>query len=219
ELDLTIAGGIPEVFITAHDAVFTQAGLAAGETLLVHAAGSGVGLAAIQLAAAKGNRVIGTSRTASKLEGAREFGLVDSVVVGDDGKFADDVLRMTNGRGVDVILDLVGGKYFPDNLESLATRGRIMCVGLTAGRRSEIDLGMLLLKRASVIGTTLRARNADEKAEAVAAFGLDVVPLFAAGKLSANIDRVFPMEQIRAAHEYLESNKSFGKLVVEVAET
>lgn len=218
ELDLTTAGGIPEVFITAYDAVFTRAALATGETLLVHAAGSGVGLAAVQLAAAHGNRVIGTSRTASKLERAREFGLLDAVVVGDNGKFADEVLRMTSGRGVDVILDLVGGKYFPDNLESLATRGRIMCVGLTAGRRSEIDLGMLLSKRASVIGTTLRARNPDEKAEAVAAFANGVVPLFAAGKLSANIDRVFPLDAIREAHEYLESNKSFGKLVVEVAE-
>src|SRR5690606_555388 len=150
ELGLTEAGGIPEVFITAHDAVFSQAGLAADETLHVHAAGSGVGLAAVQLAAARGNRVIGTSRTASKLERAREFGLEDAVVVGDDGAFADEVLRMTDGRGVDVILDLVGGKYFPDNLKSLATRGRIMCVGLTAGARSEIDLGMLLSKRARV---------------------------------------------------------------------
>lgn len=218
ELSLTEAGGIPEVFITAYDAVFTQAKLAAGETLLVHAAGSGVGLAALQLAAAQGNRVIGTSRTASKLERAREFGLVDAVVVGGDGTFADEILRMTNGGGVDVILDLVGGKYFPDNLKSLAQRGRIMTVGLTAGRRSEIDLGMLLSKRASVTGTTLRARGTDEKAAAVAVFGRDVVPLFAEGKLSANIDRVFPLEQIRAAHDYLESNESFGKVVLTLDE-
>lgn len=216
ELSLTEAGGIPEVFITAYDAVFTQAKLAAGETLLVHAVGSGVGLAALQLAAAHGNRVIGTSRTASKLDRCREFGLADGVVVGDDGTFADEVLQMTDGRAVDVILDLVGGKYFPDNLKSLAHRGRIMTVGLTAGRRSEIDLGMLLSKRASVTGTTLRARGTDEKAEAVAAFARYVVPLFAAGKLSANIDRVFPLEQIREAHEYLESNESFGKVVLGV---
>src|SRR5690606_9929923 len=176
-----------------------------------------VGLAALQLAAAHGNRVIGTSRTASKLERCREFGLVDAVNVGDDGAFADEVLQMTDGRGVDVILDLVGGKYFPDNLKSLAHRGRIRTVGRTAGRRSEIDLGMLLSKRASVTGTTLRARDADEKAAAVAAFERDVVPLFAAGKLSANIDRVFPLEQIGSAHEYLESNESFGKVVLGVS--
>lgn len=216
-LSFTEAGGIPEVFITAFDAVFTQAKLDAGETLLVHAVGSGVGLAALQLASAHGNCVIGTSRTASKLERCREFGLVDAVNVGDDGAFADEVLQMTDGRGVDVILDLVGGKYFPDNLKSLGHRGRIMTVGLTAGRRSDIDLGMLLSKRASVTGTTLRARDADEKAAAVAAFEHDVVPLFAAGKLSANIDRVFPLEQIRAAHEYLESNESFGKVVLGVS--
>jgi putative PIG3 family NAD(P)H quinone oxidoreductase len=217
ELDLIEAGGIPEVFITAYDAVFSQAKLAACETLLVHAVGSGVGLAALQLAAAHGNRVIGTSRTAEKLERCREFGLVDAIVP-DDGNFADAVLRMTQGRGVDVILDLVGGKYFTDNLKSLAHRGRIMTVGLTAGRRSEIDLGALLSKRASVIGTTLRGRDADEKAEAVAAFSAHVVPLFAAGKLSAGIDRVFPLGEIREAHEYLESNESFGKVVIEIAE-
>ncbi len=215
-LDLTSAGGIPEVFITAHDAIFTQAKLKAGETLLVHAAGSGVGLAAIQLAKAAGAGMIGTSRTESKLAKCREFGLSRSVITGDGKGFANEVMRLTDGRGVDVILDLVGGSYLEENLKCLAHLGRIMLVGLTGGRKAELDMGAMLAKRATMIGTSLRGRSTEEKAAATAAFVKHVVPLFGDGTLKPNIDRIFPFTDVAKAHEYLESNKSFGKVILEI---
>jgi len=215
DLDLTEAGGIPEVFITAYDAVFTQAGLKAGETLLVHAAGSGVGLAAIQLAKAAGADIIGTSRTEDKLEKCREFGLIRSVVTGND-LFADKVRALTEGRGVDVVLDLVGGAYLPEDLKCLARLGRIMLVGLTGGRTAKLDLGSLLAKRATIIGTVLRSRSFNEKSAATQVFAQNVVPQFADGTLRPNTDRIFPLNEISKAHEYLESNKSFGKVILEI---
>jgi len=114
-----------------------------------------------------------------------------------------------------VILDLVGGNYFPENLTSLALKGRVIVVGLTAGRRSEIDLGAVLYKRARIIGTTLRMRSLEEKAAATDAFIRDVIPLLESGKVKPNVDRVFPAGEIEAAHRYLESNESFGKVVIE----
>jgi putative PIG3 family NAD(P)H quinone oxidoreductase len=215
-LDFVEAAAFPEVFITAHDAVFTQAGLKDTETLLIHAVGSGVGLAALQLAKAHGCRVIGTSRTADKLERCAEFGLDISIAVGKEPSFAREVLDSTDGRGADVILDLVGGAYFPENVASLASKGRMMIVGLSAGRKAEIDLGALLSKRAKVIGTMLRGRSVEEKADAVRLFEAEVIPLIESGKVAANVDKVFALADIRAAHEYMESNESFGKIVLEI---
>jgi NADPH2:quinone reductase len=212
-LNFTEAAAVPEVFITAHDAVFTQCGLQQGEWLLVHAVGSGVGLAALQLAKANGASVAGTSRTQDKLDRCREFGL-DLPLLTREPIFADAV-KQASGTGANVILDLVGGNYFPENLESLAVKGRMILVGLTAGRKSEIDLGMALYKRARIIGTVLRARTTEEKAAATAAFARDVVPLFESGKIKPNLDRVFPATEIQEAHRYLESNESFGKVVIE----
>ncbi|MEP7148068.1 MAG: NAD(P)H-quinone oxidoreductase [Acidobacteriota bacterium] len=214
-LSFTEAAAVPEVFITAHDAVFTQGNLKHGETLLVHAVGSGVGLAALQLGKANGNRVFGTSRTEDKLDRCREFGLDEAFVVGSNTDFADAVFAKTDDRGVDVILDLVGGAYFEQNLKSLGLQGRLMLVGLTAGREARIDLGMTLSKRLKLIGTTLRARAIEEKADATRAFSTEVVPLLASGRLRPNVDRVFEFKDVRAAHEYLESNESFGKVVLE----
>lgn len=214
-LSFTEAGAIPEAFFTAYDAVFRQASLKPLEKLLVHAAGSGVGLAAVQLAKVNGATVIGSSRTAEKLEKCKGFGLDHAIVVTDPKNFADEVKSLTGGLGVNVILDLVGGAYFPENLRSLAVKGRIMLVGLTAGSKSEFDLGLALTKRAAITGTVLRPRPADEKAELTREFDANVVPLLASGKIKANVDRVFNFEQIREAHEYLESNESFGKVVLE----
>jgi NADPH2:quinone reductase len=213
-LNFTDAAAVPEAFITAHDAVFTQAKLKSGETLLVHAVGSGVGLAALQLARAKGGIVIGTSRTREKLDGCRAFGLDEGIVVGTPPAFASEVLTRTNGRGVDVILDLVGGAYFAENLKATAVKGRIMLVGLTSGAKAEFNLGVALSKRLSLIGTVLRSRSLDEKAEATSAFAEEVVPLLAGGKIVPNVDRVFDLHNVRAAHEHLESNESFGKVVL-----
>ena len=214
-LSFTEAGAVPEAFITAHDAVFTQGELQKGETLLVHAVGSGVGLAAVQMAKALGAKVIGTSRTADKLERARQLGLDEAILAGEGAGFAA-VLRSKNGGGVDVILDLVGGGYFRENLECLLPKGRLMLVGLTSGRTAEFDLSMALTKRLRIIGTVLRGRSLEEKAEAAQNFANDILPLFASGKIVPNVDKIFPLTEIAEAHRYLESNRNFGKAVLEI---
>jgi NADPH:quinone reductase len=209
------AAAVPEAFITAHDAILTQAGLRAGETLLIHAVGSGVGLAALQLARAKGVRTFGTSRTPGKLDAARELGLDEAILAGEEANFSQVVMDKTGGRGVDVILDLAGAGYFAQNLASLAQKGRLILVGLTAGKKADFDLGVALHKRLTIKGTVLRSRSIEEKAEANRAFIAEVLPLLAEGTIKPNIDKVFSFEDVRQAHEYLESNESFGKIVLE----
>lgn len=214
-LDWAEAAAVPEVFITAHDALFTQAGLEMGERLLVHAAGSGVGTAAIQLAAAAGAVVYGTSRTPDKLERAREYGLEDGVAVTDGpARFIDAVREWTNGAGVNVILDLVGGSYLAANLDALSLRGRLMLVGTTGGASAPLDFGKVMGKRLRIIGTVLRARSPEEKALATSRFVAHVVPLLASRRVRPVIDRVYSLDEVRAAHERLESNASFGKIVL-----
>jgi NADPH:quinone reductase len=220
DLDWVTAGSMPEVFITAHDALSTRAGLHMGERVLIHAAASGVGTAAIQVAHAAGATVYGTSRTADKLQRIHELnlGLDKSVAVGGQpSNFVEAVQKWTNGAGVDVILDLVGGNYLAANLEALALRGRLICVGTMAGAKSEIDLGLLLRKRAIIIGTMLRGRSIEEKAEATRLFASSVLPLVSRGAIRPVIDRVYPVDEIRDAHERMESNESFGKIVLTLA--
>ena len=220
ELDWAVASAMPEAFITAHDALFTRAGLHMGERVLIHAAASGVGTAAIQVAHAAGATVYGTSRTADKLERIRDLnlGLDASVAVGDTpAKFLEAVQNWTAGAGVDVILDLVGGNYFSANLEALALRGRLICVGTMAGAKSEIDLGLVMRKRAAIIGTALRVRSIEEKADAIRRFASAVLPLVSHGKVRPVIDRVYPVDQVHDAHERMESNASFGKIVLTFA--
>jgi putative PIG3 family NAD(P)H quinone oxidoreductase len=216
-LDWVQAAAIPEVFITAHDALFTQARLQLGEWVLVHAAGSGVGTAAIQLAHTAGARVYGTSRTEKKLELARPFGLDESVVVGTDPNvFVAAVQGWTSGKGVDVILDLVGGDYLEANLDSLALKGRIMQVGTTAGSKATLNFSKLMGKRATIAGTVLRARPVEEKAAATRLFAKQVVPLLASGVVQAVIDQTYRLDDVREAHQRLESNESFGKVILEI---
>jgi NADPH:quinone reductase len=214
-LDWAHAAAVPEVFITAHDALFTQAGLASGETLLVHAAGSGVGTAAIQLAHARGARTFGTARSAEKLERAKELGLDGSFVVKDDPLALVAVLReWSDSKGVDVILDLVGAGYLEANLQSLARKGRMMLLGTTSGGQATLDFGVMLTKRLTLRGTVLRARSDEEKATATRLFTKDVVPLLAAATVKPVVDRVYSLNQIREAHERMESNENFGKIVL-----
>lgn len=216
ELDWAEAAAMPEVFITAHDALFTRAGLQMGERVLVHAAASGVGTAAVQLAHAAGAMVYGTSRTAAKLEQVRALGFDEGITVsGSPQQFVERIRELTGDRGVDVILDLVGGDYFPANLQALATRGRLICAATSAGRKAEIDLGLALRKRATIIGTVLRARSIEEKAEATRRFAAHVLPLVARGVVRPVIDRVYPVADIRAAHQHLESNRTCGKIVLD----
>ena len=218
-LNWTEAAAVPEVFITSHDALFTQAELKMGERVLIHAAGSGVGTAAIQLAHAAGATVYGTSRTADKLLKARPLGLDESIDVGNTpDRFAEAVREWTSGAGVHVILDLVGAAYLKANLDSLAPKGRLMFVGTTSGAKAEMDLSTVMGKRARLIGTVLRARATEEKALVTSLFAAHVVPLLARGVVRPIVDSVYSIDDVRAAHQRLESNKSFGKVVLTIAD-
>jgi NADPH2:quinone reductase len=212
-MDLVVAGAIPEVYMTAFDAAFLQEGLAAGETLLVHAVGSGVGTAALQLASRIGADVIGTSRTPEKLERASELGLEHAVLA--DDTWPERILEITDGRGVDVILDLVGGTYLEGNQRVVAVRGRHVVVGVPGGLEAVLNLRALMGRRASIRGTVLRARPLPEKIELAVAFADEVLPGFSTGELDPVIDRVFPAEEAADAHARMEANENFGKILLE----
>ena len=210
------AAALPEVFITAHDALFTQLGLQLGETVLIHAAASGVGTAAVQLAHTAGCLVFGTSRTAEKLAKVSPLGLDEAIAVPRDKPdvFAHQILEATGGLGVNVIVDLVGAPYFAANLKALAPLGRLICVGLTAGAESQIDMGLLLHKRLRIFGTMLRGRSAAEKAAAVRRFADHVLPLVRCGLLKPVIDSTFTADEVVEAHRRLEGNETFGKVIL-----
>jgi putative PIG3 family NAD(P)H quinone oxidoreductase len=209
------AAAVPEAFITAYDAMVTQAGLRAGEHVLVHAVGSGVGTAAVQLAGAIGARSIGTARTPDKLERARALGL-DEGLVPAKGAFAESVRTLTDGRGVDVVLELVGGAYVAEDLACLAPCGRLVVVGLMAGSRVDLDLATLLKKRIVARGTVLRSRPLEERIGVAQAFARHVVPLLAEGRVRPVVDRVMTLSQAADAHALLASNEGFGKVVLTV---
>ncbi len=213
DMTLTSAGALPEVFMTAYDAAFLQEDLKAGETLLVHAVGSGVGTAATQLARRAGATVIGTSRTAEKLARAAGLGLQHGVLA--DEHWPDRVLELTGGRGADVILDLVGGSYLAGNQRVVAERGRHIVVGVPAGSEATVSLRALMGRRASIRGTVLRARSVAEKALLARAFERDVLPGLESGELLPVVDRIYPANAVAEAHRHLESNQSFGKLLLE----
>lgn len=212
-LSLDEAAAIPEVFVTAYDAL-QRVGLAADEWVLVHAVGSGVGTAVVQLAKAWNARCIGTSRTQAKLERVAELGMD----VGIDSVNEDFVhaVRQATGGGAHAVVDLIGGAQFPQTLEAMAPRGRLILVGLTAGWRAELDLSVITRKRLRIEGTVLRSRSEEEKTALTQSFTDAVLPLFAARRLHPVLDRVFSFDEIRAAHEYLESNQSFGSVVVRI---
>ena len=217
-LNWSAAGAVPEVFITAHDAL-QQAGFTAGDHVLIHAVGSGVGLAATQLVKALGGRAFGTSRTPDKIERAKTFGLESGYPVPEPNfltglsAFAKDV---TGGSGFNVVLDLTGGPYFSASLKAMALRGRLILIGGVAGGKIDVDLYQILQKRLHVIGTVLRARSIDEKIAITTAFSQIVVPLLAQGSIQPVIDSVFPLEQIQDAHRRLESNETFGKVALTI---
>jgi len=216
-LDFTQAAALPEAFITAYDAMVLQAGLVAGEVVLVHAVGSGVGTAAVQIARAIGARAIGTARTALKLGRAQELGMSEGIVpTTKNGApvFAERVKELTGGKGADVVLDLVGGTYVPESLAALRERGRHVLVGLLAGTSAEIDLGMVLRRRLHLLGTVLRSRPLEEKILAGQVLERRLAPLFATGALGPVIDRVFPLESAGEAHAYVAANEGFGKVVL-----
>ncbi|MFQ5678425.1 MAG: NAD(P)H-quinone oxidoreductase [Gemmatimonadota bacterium] len=209
------AAAVPEVFLTAHDALEARARLRPGESVLIHAAGGGVGTAALQIARASGaSRVFGTA-SAGKLRRLGESGLAPDVGIDYRRESFDRVVsRETGGRGVDVILDTVGAPYWEANVASLAPLGRLVLVGLLGGRETAVDLGALMRGRISVVGTVLRARPLAEKVLLAREFRARLLPLFEAGRLRPVLDRVFRMEEVPAAHRYVEENRSLGKVVL-----
>jgi NADPH2:quinone reductase len=212
-MPLEEAAAIPEVFLTAYDAIFLQARLGMSELLLVHAIGSGIGTAALQLAHAAGAEVVGTSRTQDKLERCRALGLRHGLLVSDK-QFANALAQCSGGRLADVILDTVGAAYLNENVAALAPRGRMVVIGLLGGAKGELPLGALVYKRAQIFGSVLRSRPLEEKIALAQSFTQHALPLFAQGKLKAVVERVLPASEIRAAHEHMESNASFGKIVL-----
>ena len=213
QLDFNQAAAIPEAFITAHDALWVQAAVRPSERVLIHAVGSGVGLAAVQLARAIGAIPFGTARTRDKLEQARKCGLEAGFLVWSPPT-SDDAETWSATGAFDVVLDLVGGTYTNASLHALAPRGRIMLIGTMAGAKIELDSSIALGKRAQLIGTLLRARPLEEKIAATRRFAAEVIPLFASGALHPVIDSSFELRDVRAAHERMESNQSFGKIVL-----
>jgi putative PIG3 family NAD(P)H quinone oxidoreductase len=207
------AAAVPEVFITAHDALFTQLNLGLGERLLILAVGSGVGTAALQLAKLAGATVLGTSRSEWKLERACDLGL-DVLINSSEHDIAEMVNQATGGAGVHAVLDLVGAPYLEASLASLTSKGRMIVVGLTAGRSTEIDLGTVLRKRIQIVGTSLRTRPLEEKIAAARAFERDVGALLASGQVYPVIERVFPIDEVVEAHRHMESDANFGKVVL-----
>jgi len=210
------AAAIPEAFVTAHDALLTQAALRRGETLLIHGAGSGVGTAAIQISRAVGARVIGTARTRWKLERAAALGL-DVAIDTSQHDFVFGVNEATRGLGADVILDLVGGDYLTGNLRVLALHGRIMQVGVTAGARAELDMRTLMSRRGTIRGTVLRARPHPEKVDVTRVFADFALPLLERGELRPVVDSVLKLDQAVEAHRRVEANETFGKIVLAVS--
>jgi putative PIG3 family NAD(P)H quinone oxidoreductase len=216
-LSWTDAASVPEAFITAHDAMIVQAQLRGDEHVLIHAVGSGVGLAAVQLARAWQATPFGTARSAEKIERAKAFGLENGVVVADNPEIVLPQLEQwTSGKGIDVAIDLLGGAYTSTSIRAAAPRGRIILLATVAGRSVAVPLGPVLGKRLTIRGTVLRARPLEEKRAVTAAFVRDVVPLLASGAVRPAIDRVFDLREIREAHERLASNATFGKVVLRV---
>jgi len=212
-VSLIDAAAIAEVFLTAFDGLFVQANVTMGHNVLLHAIGSGVGSAALQLVNAIGATAIGTARTQAKLDACKSLGLVHGIVA-KDARFADAVREVTNGRMADVVLDTVGAAYLGENIASLASRGTIVVVGLLGGASAELPLALLLAKRARVIGTVLRSRPLEEKSALAQRFIREALPLFESGKLKPVIDVVLPMDQIAQAHTRMEQNENVGKIVL-----
>lgn len=206
-MDLVEAGGIPEVFVTAHDAMLVQAGLRPGERVLINGVGSGVGTAAVQLAHAIGAVTVGTSRTPEKLERAEELGLDRGVMAGAD------LAERIDGE-VDVVVELVGGPYFETDVQVCRTNARIVVVGLLAGTSAQLDLGLLMRKRLTVRGTVLRPRPDHEKAAVLDRFAKEVVPLFGRGVLRPVIETVMPLEKGQEAYDLVGSDRTFGKVIL-----
>ena len=213
-VDVADAAAIPEVGITAHDALVVQGGLRPGGWALVHAGGSGVGSMAIQIAKAMGARVI-TTVSGGKVDAVAAFG-ADVVVDYETQDFADAVQEATGGAGVDAVLDVIGGDYLAGNIASLRVGGTIVQVGMMGGAKTTIDLGSMLPKRAHLVGTVLRARPLEQKIAATRRFAAEVLPAIESGVVRPVIDRRFDLADIAEAHRHMETNANIGKILIDL---
>ena len=210
------AAAVPEVFLTAFLNLFLLGGLSRGGAALVHGGGSGVGTAAIQLVKCAGGRIAVTAGSTEKCRRCIELG-ADLAIDYRSQDFAEEIGRWTGGRGVDVVLDHVGAAYLAANLRCLALEGRLILIGLMGGAKAEIGLAALLLRRLSVIGSTLRTRSLADKAALVAAFEERFGADLAAGRIRPVVDRVFPLAHVAQAHRRVQASEHFGKVVLRVA--
>jgi hypothetical protein len=214
-MSLHDAAAIPEVFITAWDALVVQGGLTSGRWAMVHAGASGVGTAAIQICKAIGARIIVTC-SSGKVQSCKDLG-ADVVVDYGSQDFVEEVQKATNGKGVDVVLDVIGGDYVERNIASLAVKGHIIQVGVMAGKPMPFNVGLLLGKRASITGTVLRARPLDEKIAITQRFASEMLPLFETGALKPVIDSSYSIADVAKGHEFMATNGNVGKIVIDIA--
>ncbi len=212
-VSLVDAAALPEVVCTVWSNVFMLAGLRPGELLLVHGGSSGIGTMAIQLAGQMGARVAVTAGSAAKLEACRELG-ADVLINYREQDFVEEVRAASNGRGADVVLDNMGASYLGRNLDALAVNGRIAVIGLQGGTRGELDLGLMMRKRAALLSTGLRARPAEEKGAIIASVREHVWPLVESGRVRPIVDRVLPMAQAGDAHQAVEDSSHVGKVLL-----
>ena len=209
------AAAVPEVFFTANENIFTLGKLSAGETILIHAGGSGVGSAGIQISQHAGATVFVTAGTPEKIDKCKALGAVEGIHY-KTTDFVTEIQRLTNGQGVDVVLDFIGAPYLERNLSILKTRGRLLQVGLIGGATAEINLGAVMRNRLQVIGSVMRPQSIDEKIAITQRFVERWLPELKRGVLQPIIDTVFPLAQAQQAHEYMEANRNFGKILLKV---
>ena len=209
------AAALPEVFATAYFNLYMEANLSEGEKTLIHAGASGVGTAAIQICKAKGNPCFVTAGTKEKISRCMELG-AEGGTVRNEENFADAVVKWTDNNGVQVILDPVGANYLEDNMKSLTLEGRLVMIGLMGGAETSINLGLLMMKRLRIIGSTLRAQPIPKKTEIMNNLNENIWPLLESGDIKPIIDTVIPIEEVDKAHELMESNQTFGKVILKV---
>ena len=209
------AAALPEVFATAYFNLYMEANLSVGEKTLIHAGASGVGTAAIQICKAKGNPCFITAGTQEKVSRCMELG-AEGGTVRNEENFADAVAKWTDNNGVQVILDPVGANYLEDNMKSLTLEGRLVMIGLMGGATTSINLGLLMMKRLRIIGSTLRAQPIPKKTEIMNNLNENIWPLLESGDIKPIIDTVIPIEEVDKAHKLMESNQTFGKVILKV---
>ena len=217
KISLVHAAGIPETFFTVWTNVFARGKLKSGETFLVHGGSSGIGTTSIQLGKAFGAKVFTTAGTQEKCEFCKKLG-ADAAINYNENDFEAEIKTLTENRGVDIILDMIGGSYFPKNINILASQGRLLQIALMNGYKAEVDFRPLLMKRVTLTGSTLRPRSVEEKAEIARSLQKDVWPLMDSGTISPIIYQTFPLKKASDAHRLMESSNHIGKILLKPGE-